>query len=469
MKQEIFYLNVGQQITYSDIPCIIIRNIDIKRVSIEEIESGIIHTVNISEISPADPQQESNNRDMLDFTDKEWKKAQERFQIIRPVLENRGDLKIVERVAKEAKVDKATIYRWISRYEQTGSIGSILGKKKNGGRGKSRLSPEQEEIIKKCITEIYLTSFRKSINYLIRAIAFECNKLGIQVPHSTTIRRRVNEISEEEKVKQRYGKKVSDNKFRPIRGNFPHAHYPLSVVQIDHTPVDIILVDEVFRQPFNKPYLTVAIDVYSRMILGINISFDPPGAMGTGLCISNAILAKETYLQKLGVDGSWGCWGVMETIQVDNAKEFRGIMLKKACENYGINLEFRPVATPHYGGHIERFLGSFSKAVHDLPGTTFSNIKERSTYKSEKHASFTLAEFEKWMVTYIVNVYHKTVHSGIGMTPEEKYIDGIFGNNETKGMGLPPRFHDERKVRLDFMPYLERTIQASGIVIDHIH
>lgn len=469
MKQEIFYLNVGQQITYNDIPCIIIRNIDIKRVSIEEIESGIIHTVNIGDISPADPQQESNNRDMLDFTDKEWKKAQERFQIIRPVLENRGDLKIVERAAKEAKVDKATIYRWISRYEQTGSIGSILGKKKNGGRGKSRLSPEQEEIIKKCITEIYLTSFRKSINYLIRAIAFECNKLGIQMPHSTTIRRRVNEISEEEKVKQRYGKKISDNKFRPIRGNFPHAHYPLSVVQIDHTPVDIILVDEVFRQPFNRPYLTVAIDVYSRMILGINISFDPPGAMGTGLCISNAILAKETYLQKLGVDGSWGCWGVMETIHVDNAKEFRGIMLKKACENYGINLEFRPVATPHYGGHIERFLGSFSKAVHDLPGTTFSNTRERSTYKSEKHASFTLAEFEKWMVTYIVNVYHKTVHSGIGMTPEEKYIEGIFGNNETKGMGLPPRFHDERKIRLDFMPYLERTIQATGVVIDHIH
>lgn len=469
MKQEIFYLNVGQQVTYNDISCTIIRNIDIQRVSVEEIESGIIHTVNIGDILPADSRQESNNRNLLDFTDKEWKKAQERFQIIRPVLENRGDLKTVEKVAKEAKVDKGTIYRWINRYEQTGSIGSILGKKKNGGRGKSRLSPEQDEIIQKCINEIYLTSFRKSINYLIRAISFECNKLGLQTPHSTTIRRRINEISEEEKVKQRYGKKVSDNKFRPIRGNFPHAHYPLSVVQIDHTPVDIILVDEVFRQPFNKPYLTVAIDVYSRMILGINISFDPPGAMGTGLCISNAILAKETYLQKLGVDGSWGCWGVMETIHVDNAKEFRGIMLKKACENYGINLEFRPVATPHYGGHIERFLGSFSKAVHDLPGTTFSNIKERSTYKSEKHASFTLAEFEKWMVTYIVNVYHKTVHSGIGMTPEEKYIEGIFGNNETKGMGLPPRFHDERKIRLDFMPYLERTIQATGVMIDHIH
>lgn len=469
MKPEIFYLNLGQQILYKDIPCTIIRNIDVRRISIEEIETGIVHTVNISEISPAQSDKEVVNRNMLELTDSDWEIAQNRFRIIRPVLENRGDLQIVENAAEEAKVDKATIYRWIGRYEQTGSIASILGKKKTGGRGKSRLSKELEQIIQKCIEEVYLTSFRKSINYLIRAIAFECNKADIKMPHSTTIRRRINEISEQEKVKQRYGKKISDNKFRPIRGNFPHANHPLSVVQIDHTPVDIILVDEVFRQPFNRPYLTVAIDVFSRMIVGINISFDPPGAMGTGLCVSNAILEKDAYLNKLGVDGSWPCWGVMETIHVDNAKEFRGIMLKKACENYGINLEFRPVATPHYGGHIERFLGSFSKAVHDLPGTTFSNTKERSTYKSEKHASFTLAEFEKWMVTYIVNVYHKTVHSSIGMTPEEKYIEGIFGNDEIKGIGLPPRFNNERKVRLDFMPYTERTIQVSGVVIDHIH
>lgn len=469
MKPEIFYLNLGQQILYKDIPCTIIRNIDVRRISIEETETGIVHTVNISEISPAQSDKEVVNRNMLELTDSDWEIAQNRFRIIRPVLENRGDLKIVESAAEEAKVDKATIYRWVGRYEQTGSIASILGKKKTGGRGKSRLSEELEQIIQKCIEEVYLTSFRKSINYLIRAIAFECNKADIKMPHSTTIRRRINEISEEEKVKQRYGKKISDNKFRPIRGNFPHANHPLSVVQIDHTPVDIILVDEVFRQPFNRPYLTVAIDVFSRMIVGINISFDPPGAMGTGLCVSNAILEKDAYLNKLGVDGSWPCWGVMETIHVDNAKEFRGIMLKKACENYGINLEFRPVATPHYGGHIERFLGSFSKAVHDLPGTTFSNTKERSTYKSEKHASFTLEEFEKWMVTYIVNIYHKTVHSSIGMTPEEKYIEGIFGNDEIKGIGLPPRFNNERKVRLDFMPYTERTIQVSGVVIDHIH
>ncbi|UKB79553.1 Mu transposase C-terminal domain-containing protein [Chryseobacterium sp. MEBOG07] len=267
----------------------------------------------------------------------------------------------------------------------------------------------------------------------------------------------------------RYGAKVAKDKFAPLRGSFPHANTPLSVVQIDHTPVDIILVDEVFRNPFNRPHLTLAIDVFSRMIVGLHLSFDPPGAAGTGICISNSILPKEMYLEKLSISGEWPCWGVMQTIHVDNAKEFRGNMLRRACENYNINLEFRPPATPEYGGHIERLLGTLSKKIHDLPGTTFSNPQQKSTYKSEKHASFTLEEFEKWLVTYIVNVYHKQIHSGIGMSPEKKYQIGIEGDETTIGTGIPPRLLNERKIRLDFMPYYERTIQKYGIIIDHIY
>lgn len=471
MKNELFYLKLGEHILYDNKECLIMRLVDVSRITIEEMDSGILHTVNIKDISPIHDSRHTvkKDRDLLEFSEKQWEKAQERFRIIKPVIENRRDLQLVKKAAETARVNKSTIYRWISWYDETGSISSLLGQKKNGGRGKSRLTLEQEEIIQKNIKDIYLTTFRKSIKYLIRAIRHECIEKQVPFPHESTIRRRIHEISEEEKIRFRYGKKKSDNKFAPIRGNFPHATHPLSVVQIDHTPVDIILVDEIYRQPFNRPYLTVAIDVFSRMILGINLSFDPPGAMGTGLCISNAILPKEIYLQKTGVDGNWGCWGVMDTIHVDNAKEFRGNMLKKACENYGINLEFRPVATPHYGGHIERYLGSFSKAVHDLPGTTFSNKEEKSNYKSEKYASFTLAEFERWMLTYIVNVYHKSVHSGIGMTPEDKYIEGVFGNEMVKGIGLPPRHFNERKVRLDFMPYIERSIHQYGVIIDHIH
>jgi putative transposase len=199
------------------------------------------------------------------------------------------------------------------------------------------------------------------------------------------------------------------------------------------------------------------------MIVGFYLSFESPGALGTGVCIANAILPKEGWLQRLDVKGDWLCWGRMNTIHVDNAKEFRGKMLSRACEEYDINLEWRPVKNPKWGGHIERLMGTISKEIHNLRGTTRSNPKERGEYDSMKEAVFTLKDFEIWFVEFIVNVYHVSLHQGIGTTPMSKFEEGL---NKT---GLPPRILNENKVRLDFLPYVERSIQEYGVVIDYIY
>ena len=51
--------------------------------------------------------------------------------------------------------------------------------------------------------------------------------------------------------------------------------------------------------------------------------------------------------------------------------------MKMACKEYGIDLEWRPVATPHYGAHIERLLGTLNDEIHSAPDTTFSNPRQR--------------------------------------------------------------------------------------------
>lgn len=168
----------------------------------------------------------------------------------------------------------------------------------------------------------------------------------------------------------------------------------------------------------------------------------------------------------MNIEANWPCWGIMNTIHVDNAKEFHGNMLRKACQNYGINIKFRPIATPHWGGHIERLMGTFAKEIHNLPGTTFSSESERKKYDSEKNASFTLNEFEKWITLFITKIYHIRYHSSLGKSPLKKFEEGIIG---TSGIGIPPRILDEMQTRLDFMPFVERSIQEYGIVIDHIY
>jgi putative transposase len=67
---------------------------------------------------------------------------------------------------------------------------------------------------------------------------------------------------------------------------------------------------------------------------------------------------------------------------VDNADEFHARALKRGCQEHGIQLCYRPPLQPHYGGHIERLIGTLMKEMHLLPGTTFSSVKERGEYDS---------------------------------------------------------------------------------------
>jgi putative transposase len=113
-------------------------------------------------------------------------------------------------------------------------------------------------------------------------------------------------------------------------------------------------------------------------------------------------------------------------------------------------------------------MGTLNELIHNLPGTTFSNSKEKSNYDSANKATFTLREFEELLLVYITKIYHQRFHKGINTTPIAKYIEGIFGSSDRPGTGFPTKIFDERKVRLDFMPYFERTVQEYGVKIDHI-
>ncbi|MBO0952629.1 helix-turn-helix domain-containing protein [Fibrella forsythiae] len=398
-----------------------------------------------------------------------WALATRRYNLIKPILANRSDGALVKAIAKENRVSVSTLYRWLERYERTGLVSALMDYPRDGGKGKNRLSPEVEVLIEETIRQEYLSVQRKPISKVYQSLVSQCRQAGLEEPHPNTVRNRVRQLTEYTRLRFRYGKPIADEQLAPLRGNFPGADFPLAVVQIDHTKLDLILVDNLHRQPLGRPWITLAIDVFSRMVVGFYVSFDPPGAMGTGLCIANAILPKETLLASHNLGGEWPCWGVMRMIHLDNAKEFRGTMIKRACEEYGIELNWRPVARPQYGGHIERLLGTVAREMHTLPGTTFSNTRERGRYPSEQKATMTLDELEKWLLTYVTEVYHKRIHSSLGTSPLEYFRQGLLGRDGQSGTGLPFRTYNPEKVRLDFMPFEERTVQEYGVLIDHIY
>lgn len=464
-------LRTGAHVSLNGVVHRIAQVLDFDTVIGVEVESGRSRSLRIGELTPiTDASSEAQvlaSYDMEDIADTDWKIAERRYAAIKPLLTdpNCGRLVISER-ADEVGVDTATLYRWLRRYQSLGVVSALIPRKRGWKSGGLRISKDAEDLIQKVLQDTYLTNQRSSPQKVIIEVMRRCQVGHIEPPHPNTVRARISALGEKQRLFGRGFKEKAKNKFMPAAGRFPNADYPLAVVQIDHTPADIILVDDIYRKPIGRPWITVAIDVYSRMIVGYYLSFDPPSETSVAMCVAHAILPKDEWLALHKVDAKWDVWGVMDKIHTDNGADFRSDNFKQSCLMHNIDLEFRPVKQPRYGGHIERMLGTLLREIHDLPGTTFSSIKDREGYDSEKHAAMTKSEFEGWLVALICKVYHQRLHSGIGMTPARKWEIGMFGNAETSGRGLPPRPTDRLALLLDFLPNFKRTIQTYGVAID---
>ena len=94
------------------------------------------------------------NQDLAEIADEDWQIAQQRFAAISPLV---GKLQIgrdeAERRAKELNIDPSTIYRWLQRYNAYGTVTALIPKKRGWQEGKSRISPDCDEIIEKTIRD----------------------------------------------------------------------------------------------------------------------------------------------------------------------------------------------------------------------------------------------------------------------------------------------------------------------------
>jgi putative transposase len=432
-----------------------------------EVESGRSSPLKIGELRPIERSEKEPSVDIEEIGDKDWREAERRYEAIKPLIAivgmGRAD---VEERAKQVGVNAATLYRWLKRYKAYGVVVALISQKRGWKEGRVRIPQFTEKIIDETIQKFYLTTQRPTAQKTVTEVLRQCQIRGAEAPHPSTIRARISKISDKQRLRGRGFKEQAKNKFLPTAGKMPNVNFPLAMIQIDHTPADIILVDDVYRMPIGRPWITLAMDVYSRMVTGYYLSFDPPSETSVAMCVAHSILPKDEWLLLHNVDAKWPVWGVPKTIHVDNGAEFRSNNFQKSCLMYGINLEYRPVKQPRYGGHIERMLGTLLREIHDLPGSTFSNLLQRDGYDSEKEAALTKSEFETWLVTLISKIYHQRLHRGIGMTPLRQWEIGIFGNAEVPGCGMPPRIADRHAVLMDFLPSFERTVQTFGVTID---
>jgi putative transposase len=114
------------------------------------------------------------------------------------------------------------------------------------------------------------------------------------------------------------------------------ASRPLEIVQIDHTKVDIIVVDEETREPIGRPWITLAMDIFTRMVTGFYLTMDDPSGLSVSLCLLHAVFDKSSWLQEREIDNAWPIAGLPECLHVDNGVDFRSKAFIRACRDVGI-------------------------------------------------------------------------------------------------------------------------------------
>ena len=408
------------------------------------------------------PYDERMPRLLDDPDDPRWLEAERRDIFLRGLLKPNdwtATREVVEAVRNEFRIGRSTVYRMIARFRASRKASSLIPTGRGTPNGAKRLDIRTERLIGQQIDRFWLKKEKPKMRALIQRVHEACRIEGLPPPHRSTIQRRVDEL-EALGAARRRGENSLEAEVTPSAGRF-HAERPNDVWQIDHTIVDLIVVDEETRLPIGRPYLTIAVDIYTRMVAGFHLSLDAPSSASVGLCILHAVYDKTSWLQDRGVEHPWPVAGLPSILHCDNGPEFHSRALKTACREYGIKLVYRPPATPRFGGHIERLIGTMMGAVHILPGTTFSNTKAREGYASEERAVLSLRELERWLAVEITGAYQRRIHSALLRPPLAVWQESQGGLS----FDLPP---DRMAFWTSFLPETRRRLLKDGIHLEKI-
>lgn len=192
-----------------------------------------------------------------------------------------------------------TLYRWFKKYERCqGDNRSLVPRFDRRGR----TSPQPQrllDLLAACAQDAFKQSPRASVRMIhdrLRKEVEAWNRAAapserLTVPHIRTTYRLFQSGDVYELMCLREGKSAADKRLRVVKQG-PKSERVLERVEIDHTPLDLFLVDDETGLPMGRPTLTVGIDHYSRMPCGYFLSFGDPSAAAVVGLLRHMILPK---------------------------------------------------------------------------------------------------------------------------------------------------------------------------------
>lgn len=213
--------------------------------------------------------------------------------------------------------------------------------------------------------------------------------------------------------------------------------------EADHFQLDLLVLPPRARRPV-RPWLTLFVDAYSRLVMGWALAVTPSSA---------SVLA--ALRQGLVMDPERGPYGGLPgCLRPDRGLEFAATAIRQAAFALGIEVVPAPPYSPHLKAKVERLGGTLAGDLRVL-------LPAAATRPSREGRAVPItleglaAQVQEW-----VAAYHTRAHAGLdGQTPLERW----------QADPTPVRQVDPAGLRWLLLPGQERQITKSDIRYGGLH
>jgi len=423
---------------------------------------------------------DSLSRSFSDYSEKNRIEAKRRYQYILAVIElspksysDRFIKPIIDTVSeKNADIAPSTrsVKRWLQAYASAGnSIRGLLPAHEKKGNYEAKVSSGVEPYIQLAIDHFKskeIPTVNSSYSYMEALIESDNSKLAPQnklaVPTIPTLTSRIQAIAPKELLESRKGRRIANIQFKQSK-LVRDVKLILQRAEIDHTQLDLFVVDDKTKMVLGRPWVTALLDYKSKNILGFYIGFENPSYLSVAKALEHAISSKS-YVKELypRVQNVWLCSGKPAVIATDRGKEFRSVAFEEACDDLNIIIQHNPAKHPWYKGTVERYFSTLNQELlADKPGKVMTKIYDSIDYKPEENGIISMSAFMEIFHIWVIDIYQCKPRTRKNIIPKESWQEDLDR--------VPIIVESPEKLRLILSETFTVHLGNTGIIKDYIN
>jgi transposase InsO family protein len=317
-----------------------------------------------------------------------------------------------------------TVARWKSRHRAAeraygnGIVGLLPGWHLRGNRKTEWLHPDARKIMMDAIKNQYETIEQKGKYVVWGEVIISCKAQNVKHPSYMTFVKYVKKRPLYLQMLKRMGHRAAYAKkpfyYRLELDTPRHGDRPFEICHIDHTELDMELIDPNDGENFGRPWATFMVDAYSRRIVAIYLTYDPPSYRSNMMVIRDCVRRTSRLPQIIVVDGG---------------SDLHGTYFETLAAAFQITIKTRPGAEPRFGSVIERLFNTANKQlVHLLIGNTQITRNVRQVTKSndpKRLAVWSLGPFYDALCDWAFNRYDTEEHWTLKQSPRDAYSSSL--------------------------------------------